>query len=693
MTPSAHDSLSRVVDVVLELSGLDLSELGADTTFLEMGLDSLVLTQVSQALTREFGVRVSFRELVRDLDTPGAVAAHMTRTLGAEAASQAVPAPIVSVQASPESAGSTSLEPRMALTQSATQRAGMVGLFEQQVRIMAEQLRMLGGDASAPSREGAAAPAVVEAAAPAKTESAEAPVTLAPGAAPLTVRSTKSHAITLTPHQRRHLDSLVQRYSARTAGSKRLADEYRMAHADPRTASGFQALWKEMVYPLVTQRSSGARLWDVDGNEYIDLLNGFGPNFLGHGSTLVRDAVVAQLDAGWEVGPQSPLAGEAASLICELTGMERASFVCTGSEAVQAALRAARTHTGRDTVATFSRDYHGNFDEVLVRAGTPGGRRRTLPSAPGIPFRAVEDIEVLDYGTDASLVRIRELAPTLAAILVEPVQSRRPDFQPRQFLLELRRIATEHGVVLIFDEVVTGFRIHQGGAQAFYKIEADLATYGKVVGGGLPIGVVAGRRPFMDVFDGGPWQFGDDSRPQSGVTFFAGTFVRHPLALAATLATLRYLKAQGPQLQADLNRRGDRFALDVQRVLDETGLPMSYANCGSVMYLKGDTDNPLHGLFHYFMRLSGVHILEGFPSYLTLAHDDADLATCVDVFRRSAEAMLEAGFAGARAPDTVVTAVPATSHLPGARLGRDRDGRPRWFAPDPADPSRFVAVP
>ncbi len=689
MTSSTNDALSRVLEVVLELSGLDARSLSSDTTFLEIGLDSLILTQVSQALSREFGVPVSFRELVRDLNTPAAVAMHMTKALGSTASAPAAAAPSAPAPVLPASDHGVAVESRPAGPPSAARLSGMAGLFEQQVQIMAEQLRMLRGGDTAPHPVAPAVTLVAETVTTAAPAAVPAPE---PGAAPLTARSPKSHAITLTPHQRRHLDSLIQRYSNRTAGSKRLADQHRIVHADPRTASGFNALWKEMVYPLVTSRSSGARLWDVDGNEYIDLLNGFGPNFLGHGSTVVRDAVVAQLEAGWEVGPQSPIAGEAASLICELTGMERASFVCSGSEAVQAALRAARTYTGRDTIVTFSRDYHGNFDEVLVRAGTPGGKRRTLPSAPGIPFRAVEDVVVLDYGTDASLERIKALAPTLAAILVEPVQSRRPDFQPREFLLQLRQLATEHGVVLIFDEVVTGFRIHQGGAQAFYGIQADLATYGKVVGGGMPIGVVAGRRPFMDVFDGGPWQFGDDSRPQSGVTFFAGTFVRHPVALSATLATLRFLKAHGPALQADLNVRADRFVADVRRVLDQTGLPMTYANCGSVMYLKGDPDNPLEGLFHYFMRLSGVHILEGFPTYLTLAHDDADLATCVDAFRRCAEAMLEAGFAGNRAPDVVPSALEAPSRVPGARLGRDRDGSPRWFAPDPADPSRYVAV-
>ncbi len=146
-----------------------------------------------------------------------------------------------------------------------------------------------------------------------------------------------------------------------------------------------------MVYPIVVERSSGARLWDIDGNHYVDLLNGFGPNFLGHSPSFITEALKAQLDQGVEVGPMTPLAGEVAALFCELTGAERVSFVNTGSEAVQAALRLARTVTGRDTVVLFNKDYHGNFDEVLVRGHVVKDDRRSLPLAPGIPRRAVQD--------------------------------------------------------------------------------------------------------------------------------------------------------------------------------------------------------------------------------------------------------------------------------------------------------------
>ncbi len=236
------------------------------------------------------------------------------------------------------------------------------------------------------------------------------------------------------------------------------------------------------------------------------------------------------------------------------------SFVNTGSEAVQAALRIARTVTGRTKVATFTRDYHGNFDEMLVRGLRRGNEPRTVPSAPGIPQRAVDDVIVLDYGTDESLEFLKRSAHELAAIVVEPIQSRRPEFQPREFLQALRALTQTSETLLVFDEVVTGLRIGPGGAQAHFGIQADLATYGKVLGGGMPIGAVAGRAEFMDTFDGGQWQYGDESMPVKPVTFFAGTFARHPLAMAAAKATLTYLKAGGQSLWDGLNTRCDRLA-------------------------------------------------------------------------------------------------------------------------------------
>ena len=195
----------------------------------------------------------------------------------------------------------------------------------------------------------------------------------------------------------------------------------------------------------------------------------------------------------------------------------------------------------------FAGAYHGIFDEVLVRAR---GRPRRCRSRRASRSSMVDNVVVLDYGSPDALEYLKAHGDELAAVLVEPVQSRRPELQPREFLHEVRRLTEASGTALVFDEVVTGFRAHPGGAQAIFGVRADMATYGKVIGGGLPIGLVAGRREYMDALDGGAWQYGDDSIPEVGVTFFAGTFVRHPLALAAARAVVAQLEERGPSCSA-----------------------------------------------------------------------------------------------------------------------------------------------
>jgi amino acid adenylation domain-containing protein len=501
---------------------------------------------------------------------------------------------------------------------------------------------------------------------PARTAFSAPPIAAPPVAAPVSAPTTQINRETLsiTPRHRDHIDRLVARFTAKTARSKALTAQHRPHYADPRTASGFNRLWKEAVYQIVTNRSKGSRLMDVDGNEYIDILNGFGPGFLGHGVAPVSDAVARQLATGFEVGPQSQLAMEAAELFCALTGAERASFVCTGSEAVAAAMRLARTVTGRDRIVLFARDYHGNFDEVLVRAGGTGA---TFPIAPGIPREAVGNVTVLPYGTPEALDYIRSQAGNLAAVLVEPVQSRRPEFRPVEFIRELRKITETHGSLLIFDEVVTGFRMGLQGAQGLYGVEADLATYGKVVGGGMPVGVVAGRAAYMDTFDGGAWNFGDDSFPQAPVTFFAGTFVRHPLTMAATKAMLEQLRDLPPLFWQSLAAKGDRLAGQVERWFRANDMPFAIPHCGSLMYLRIDGSEPLAPLIGTHLRDRGVFMLEGFPSYMTAAHDDEDIDHVVAAIKDAAEEMRADGLIGqTEGPphEARVTAAPPRLSLP-----------------------------
>ncbi len=318
--------------------------------------------------------------------------------------------------------------------------------------------------------------------------------------------------------------------------------------------------------------------------------------------------------------------------------MERATFCNTGSEAVTGALRAARTVTGRPKIVYFRESYHGIDNEVLGRRAGDA----VLPIAPGIPDTAVADTIILDYGDPHSLAAIAAHASDIAAVLVEPVQSRHPELQPREFLHELRALTQQHGIALIFDEIITGFRCHPGGAQAFFGIRADLATYGKVIGGGLPIGAIAGRAEFMDAFDGGAWSFGDDSFPGAAVTFFAGTFVRHPLALAAARAVLMHLKKEGPALQQTL---ADRASGTIDRVNDAlAGSPFSAQRFASNWLIQTAPDFKYSGLLFALLRHRGIHIWENRPCFVSTAHTDADLDSIVTAFSESVAELEDAGF-------------------------------------------------
>jgi len=451
----------------------------------------------------------------------------------------------------------------------------------------------------------------------------------------------------MTPQQT-YLADFIDRYTRRTATSKRLTQEHQSVLADPRVSESFIPALKELVYPIVGQRSQGSRLWDVDGNEYVDLTMGLGVNLLGHSPGFIQEAIAQQLAKGIQIGPQSELAGEVARLICELTGVERVAFSNSGTEAVMTAIRLARAVTRRPKIAMFAGSYHGHFDGTLVKAQGNGDQRQSVGIAPGVPAALAQETLVLPYDKPEALEQIRRHACELAAVLVVPVQTTRPNLQPRAFLHQLRRLTQDCKIPLVFDEMVTGFRIHPGGAQAWFGVQADLVTYGKIIGGGLPIGVIAGKAAYLDAIDGGFWQYGDDSSPQAATTFFAGTFSKHPLAMAAAHAVLQHLKTAGPSLQAELNQRTSQFVQALNQYFERDQVPIRMANFGSLFGPAvediPEDDTGADGsaislaLLYYHLIERGV-LPRGSGGYLSTAHSDADLAFILDAIRESVQAL------------------------------------------------------
>ena len=611
-TPRNIRLRAEIARVFTDLSGIETTPNEAEHQFLELGFDSLFLTQATQSLQKKFAVKLTFRQLMEQYSTIASLADYLDSVLPPDAFA-ALPKPSdtsAAIAASP-----ASLQPIEQLL--ATQIATLSQMFSQQVAA----LRGIAGQA--PVQSSKPSPSLP----PASSEQVE-----------VRFRTAQPKAQQeLTQQQQQYIRDLIARYEAKTPGSKRLTQAGRAQLSDPRAVAGFRPQWKEMVYPLITERAQGSRLWDVDGNEYIDIVNGYGCIMFGHSPEFVVDAVRDQLDRGVAIGPQTPLAAEVAALICELTGNERVTFCNTGSEAVMAAIRVARTVTGRDKLVYFTGDYHGTFDEVLIR-NTPRG---SAPVAPGIPLENVTNVVVLDYGTDQSLEYLRAHADEIAAVLIEPVQTRHPDVKPFEFIRSIRAITEQTGSAMILDEVVTGFRLAPGGVQEFLGIRADMCTYGKVIGGGHPIGVLSGKATYLDALDGGAWQYGDDSGPEVGVTFFAGTFVRHPLAMAAARSVLRHLKQEGPALQQALNARTASLAESLDRFFVERGVTARIHHFASWFYFTFPNDARLGTLLYYAMRAKGIHIQEGYPCFLTTAHSASDIEAIERVFRETIIEMQE----------------------------------------------------
>jgi len=454
----------------------------------------------------------------------------------------------------------------------------------------------------------------------------------------------------LNPRQQKHLETLITSHTKRTKTSKKLTQAYRPVMADPRGSEGFYHLIKEMVYPIIGKRALGSKMWDIDDNEYIDIAMGFGVNLFGHNPSFIKEALEERLEQGIHIGPQSDLAGEVAELISELTGMERVAFSNTGTEAVMTAIRLARAATGRNKIVMFSQSYHGHFDGALVKAQKTDGNTYTVPAYLGVPLNIAEDVLVLDYGNPHSLEIIKAHGRELAAVIVEPVQSRQPDLQPKEFLQQLRQLTTELEIALILDEIITGFRIHLGGAQTWFGVEADIATYGKIVGGGMPIGVIAGKASYMDKIDGGKWEYGDASFPQVKMTLLSGTFCKHPLAMAAARAVLKHLKNQGPGLQQQLNQRTSQFIKTLNTYFEADEVPIKLADFGSIFNtvplshsvpLK-DATLVNYLLYHHLLD-KGVYLRLSF-SALSTVHTHEDLDFIIQAIKDSVRELRDGGF-------------------------------------------------
>nr|AQH32481.1 hybrid polyketide synthase/peptide synthetase [Fischerella sp. CENA161] len=476
----------------------------------------------------------------------------------------------------------------------------------------------------------------------------------------------------LTEKQQAFIRNLQVIYNKKTAKSKAYSQNSRKSMVDVKPTIDFRMALKEFQYPIVSESAQGAYFRDIDGNDYIDLAMGFGVNFFGHSPDFVLSAIQQQMEHGIGLGMQSNIAAETASLISEIAGVERVAFSNTGTEAIMGAIRIARSRTKRPKIAVFAGSYHGTFDGILARVGEEPPTAQ--PLSPGTPLGMVEDVIVLTYGAEESLDIIAAHADNLAAVLVEPVQSRKPDLQPKEFLKQLRKLTQEQEIALIFDEIITGFRIAPGGAQEWFDVEADIVVYGKAIGGGLPISMICGKADFLDTIDGGFWSYGDHSHPQTELTAYGGTFCRHPLALAACRAVLLHLRQQGATIQETVNQLTNRLATEVNQFFQEVGIPIRIVHFGSLFRFEpfGAYSiflQPIElPLFYYLLNLKGIYTWEKRVCFLSTSHTNEDIDKVVTAVKEVIIELQQAGFfENAKPPQAKKTEVSDRSD--------DEDGR------------------
>ena len=324
--------------------------------------------------------------------------------------------------------------------------------------------------------------------------------------------------------------------------------------------------------PRFITRADGAYLWDEDGRRYLDYVCSWGPMILGHNHPVIREAVERAVQDGLSFGAPTRREVEIAELMVELVpGIEMVRMVNSGTEAVMSALRLARGATGREKLIKFEGCYHGHSDCMLVNAGSSalaGGH----PSSAGVPVGAAKDTLTAQFNDLDSVRALLEENPgQVAAVIVEPVAANMGVVGPAPGFLEgLRALSDQHGALLIFDEVITGFRLALGGAQAYFGVQADLVTFGKIIGGGMPVGAYCGSRALMELV------------APCGPVYQAGTLSGNPVAMAAGLAQLRYLQAH-PEVYDQIGRFALRLAEGMRDLAKQTGVPVQINQIGSLL--------------------------------------------------------------------------------------------------------------
>lgn len=414
------------------------------------------------------------------------------------------------------------------------------------------------------------------------------------------------------------MNEFSSKYMKNTQKSYEIMSKDKVRWANGRFILGKTKGLEELSYPIIIEKAKGTNLIDVDGNEYLDFAMGFGANFFGYNNTRIQEAVKSTLDDEIVLGAIRPEPFSVAQKISEMTGVERVSFCNSGSEAIMNILRIARAATGRKKIITFKGSFHGTFDPVFTQANETGDIR-ALPKSIGTPMEYVSQTLMFPYGQDDVFEYLDQNYSDVAAIVVEPVQSRHPELRPKEFLKKLRQITEELGILLVFDEVITGFRSGIKGAQGHYGIEADLVSYGKVIGGGYPIGVFAGKSKYMDFIDHKGWSEVSQNENSGYLVNTGGTFNAHPVSIAAANEVCKILQNEGEEIYTRVNGFADYLSEELNKWFDEENIEIKIEHFKS-QFIFVSTNVQMLRLMQYLLINNNIYVWEGGTCFVSTEH-------------------------------------------------------------------------
>ena len=608
----ATSSIERLKTFIYQVSGIQ--NINTKTNLFELGLDSLSLFQLRENVKKEFFVEINMKDFYQTFNTLELIALHIDKN-SKEEVFQEIPD---SHEHATVCSGET-LNNQQLVQEQLVSINNLTKLFE-------KQLEVLGGKnvTFVEKKEQSVSEEMIKNA---------------------QLKTLKITLDEVTLEQQKFIENFMVIYNEKHKESKSFTINNKAQLADWINSIIYRQTLKEITYPIVAMNASGAYFFDKDGNKYLDISMGYGSVFLGHNHPRVKEAMENILQNGYVLSPQTSLVEGVTTLICEFTKAQRVVFSNTGTEAVMAVLRAVRSVTKRAKIIKFQGSFHGTTDTIL----NTGDQNGCYPISSGINRGAAEGMLEFQYGSPQIFDFLKEHYKEIAAVIVEPVQSRRPDMQPKEFLKKLREITEELDIALVFDEMITGFRCARGGASEIFDILPDIATYGKVVGGTMPIGIIAGKSKYLDVFDGGHWEYGDSSYPQIDMMSFGGTFCKHPLTLSASLATLEVLK-ENPNIHHEVNQKTDYLAHELNQFFRENNYPIKINHFGSLFKFDfyGDYStalNPIEiDLFFYLLINKGVYTWEKRICFLSAAHTFDDLDFIIQNIKDSLHELQSNGF-------------------------------------------------